>query len=109
MTDKEKLLKLFDIYEQQMDSIESILTYFLGVYEKDINIRRIYDLVKILNYCLEQKVDKLESARFVANERATCLKKYLSGTMWPNEEIAKQYLEPQIENAQAIIDACNFE
>ena len=43
---------------------------------------------------------------FVANERAVYLKSYLSGSMWPTEELVKEHLQPQIDNAQAIIDAC---
>ena len=105
MTDREKLLSLLDVYK--MDSIEAILNCFLDVYGDDINIRRILGLMKTVSCHLEYKVDKLETARFVGNERAGYIKRYLEGKMWPNEELARQYLQPQIDNAQAIIDACN--
>ena len=105
MTDKEKLLGLLNGY--RMDSIEEILNCFLTVYGNDIDIRSIHGLMKIVDRHLEDKVDKLGRVQFVANERAGYIKKYLEGKMWPNEELARQYLQPQIDNAQAIIDACN--
>jgi hypothetical protein len=105
MTDREKLLGLLDNY--RMDSIEAILNCFLGVYGDDIDIRRMHELMKTVDQHLEYKIDQLGKARFVANERAGYIKKYLEGKMWPNEELARQYLQPQIDNAQAIIDACN--
>ena len=105
MTDREKLLGLLENY--RMDSIEAILNCFLNVYGDDIDIRRMHGLMKTVDQHLEYKVDQLSKARFVANERAGYIKKYLDGKMWPNEELARQYLQPQIDNAQAIIDACN--
>ena len=105
MTDREKLLGLLENY--RMDSIETILNCFLNVYGDDIDIRRMHGLMKTVDQYLEYKVDQFSKARFVANERAGYIKKYLEGKMWPNEELARQYLQPQIDNAQAIIDACN--
>ena len=52
------------------------------------------------------KIDELVSLKYVAEERAGYIKKYLEGKMWPTEELAREYLQPQIDNAQAIIDAC---
>ena len=104
MTDAEKLLRLIDAYK--MDSITTILHCFLDVYGDDIDMRTIHRMAKDLNDYVGYRIDKLESARFVANERAGYIKKYLEGKMWPNEELARQYLQPQIDNAQAIIDAC---
>lgn len=105
MTDREKLLHLLDVY--QMDSIGAILNCFLDVYGKDIPVRTISRMSKEFNAYLDYRINNLEDARFVANERAGYIKRYLEGKMWPSEELAKQYLQPQIENAQAIIDACN--
>ena len=106
MTDREKLLDMLNEY--QMDSFEAILNCFLMMYGDSISIRRIHRLTKTLNDYLGHRIDGLESARFVANERAGYIKKYLEGKMWPTEEVARQYLQPQIDNAQAIIDACKF-
>lgn len=105
MTDRERLLKLFDIYK--MDSIEAILNCFLDVYKDDISARRIHGLIRDLNNHLGYKIENLEQIKFIANERATYLKKYLDGSMWKDEESAKENLQPQIDNAQAIIDICN--
>ena len=107
MTDRERLLGLINgCNEFGMDSIENILKYFLDVYHNNISIKTIYSLIKSLNVHLEDKINNLERTRFVANERARYIKHYLEGKMWPTEELAKQYLQPQIDNAQAIIDAC---
>lgn len=108
MTDRERLLGLISgCNEFGMDSIENIFNYFLYVYHNDISITTMYSLIKTLNLHLEDKIEDLERARFVANERAGYIKKYLEGKMWKDEETAKMYLQPQIDNAQAIIDACN--
>ena len=105
MTDKEKLLGLLNGF--QMDSIEAILNCFLNVYGDDLSVMTIHSMAKTLNNYLGNRVDELERLRFIANERAGYIKKYLEGKMWPDEETAKFYLQPQIDNAQAIIDACN--
>ena len=105
MTDKEKLLEILKMTNNE--PIEDILQCYLFYYSKDFSITRIKDFIDMLNHkYLYDKISELERARFVANERATWIQKYLKGEMWPNEEIAKLYLQPQIDNAQAIIDAC---
>ena len=104
MTDREKLLKLFDTYK--MEYIETILECFFDVYQDDISVGRMFTLIKNLSMRLERKVDKLNQAKYVAKERATYLKTYLNGDMWKTEEIAKANIQPQIDNVQAIIDAC---
>lgn len=106
MTDKERLQLVLDNCRSQ--SIEGIFQCFLDNFENDLSIRVINGLHKQIGHCLEHKIEKLDQARFVANERATYLKRYLDGTMWKDEEIAKKYVQPQIENAQAIIDACKL-
>jgi hypothetical protein len=105
MTDREKLLLILDAYKN-MDSIGAILNCFLDIYGDNINIRTLSRMLKELHGYLDYRIDKLETARFVANERAGYIKKYLEGKMWPTEELARQYLQPQIDNAQDIIDAC---
>lgn len=105
MTDREKLLRLLDGF--QVDSIDAILNCFLNVYGDELSIKTIRDMAKTLNNSLGNRVDELERLRFIANERAGYIKKYLEGKMWPDEETAKFYLQPQIDNAQAILDACN--
>lgn len=105
MTDREKLLFMLDVYKN-VDSIGGILNCFLDLYGDDISIRTISRMSKELNGYLDYRINNLERARFIANERAGYIKKYLEGKMWPNEELARQYLQPQIDNAQAIIDAC---
>ena len=105
MTDKEKLLGILGGFA--VESIEEILNCFLNIYGDDISITEMHSLLNIFNSHLEYKITHLERARFVANERAVYIKQYLKGQMWPDEETAKLHLQPQIDNAQAIIDACN--
>ena len=104
MTDGEKLVNL--IKGCKLDSMGEILNVYFLTYYKDYSAKQLHSFVKDLNNFLEWKVDELDKARFVAHERATYLKKYLSGDMWLTEEAARANLQPQIDNAQAIIDAC---
>lgn len=108
MTDKEKLRGMLSIDCYGMDTIEAILICFLEAYGDSISIRRIYDLMETLTSYLGYRIDNLESARFVANERARYIKNYLEGKTWLTEEAARKNLQPQIDNAQAIIDACKL-
>ena len=104
MTDREKLLKLFDTY--QIDYLETILNCFFMEYEEEFSARRLNDLIKDLTFRLKHKIEYLEAAHNIASERAGYIKSYLEGSMWKDEEAAKANLQPQIENAQAIIEAC---
>ena len=104
MTDKEKMQHILDIVT--MDDMESIMGLFLFYYKSDISLSKLNEMRKQIQEVIDTKIEDYSKLRFIANERASYLQKYLSGKMWPTEEIAKQYLEPQIDNAQAIIDAC---
>lgn len=102
-TDREKLQFILDSYSYQ--SIEDICQCFLNIFGNDLSIRTVSELHKQINNCLERKIDGLDRAKSIAIERATYLKIYLEGKMWKDEESAKKNVQPQIENAQAIIDA----
>ena len=104
MTDGEKLVSL--IKEYKLDSMKAILNCYFNIYYEDYSAKQLNDFIKDLNMYLGYKVKELDEAKFVAHERATYLKKYLSGDMWLTEEAARANLQPQIDNAQAIIDAC---
>ena len=104
MTDREKLLKLLDTYK--MDSMKAILNCYFNTYYDDYTAEQVHGFIKDLSLQLEYKVKALDKAKYVAYERATYLKQYLSGDMWLTEEAAKKNIQPQIDNAQAIIDAC---
>ena len=106
MTDKERLQFVLDNCPSV--NIEAIFQCFLDNFDRVLSIRTINELHKQIGYCLDRKIDKLDQARFVANERATYLRRYLDGSMWKDEETAKKYVQPQIENAQAIIDMCKY-
>lgn len=104
MTDREKLLKILDIYK--MDSMGAILDCYFDVYYDDYTASQIHDFIKNLNMYLGRKVENLDRVKSIAYDRASYLKTYLSGDMWATEEATRENLQPQINNAQAIIDAC---
>lgn len=104
MTDRERLQLIID--NTQVDHIEVILSLFLNRFEDDLSIDTINSLHNEICFVLDKKIKKTKQALFVANERAGYLKRYLDGSMWKDEKIAKENLQPQIENAQAIIDEC---
>lgn len=106
MTDKEKLMGILGFMGNMM-SFEEIVCTYLNYHDKDFSASRLKNLMDILNHkYLDEKIKALEETQFVANERATYIKTYLEGKMWKDEESAKANLQPQIENALAIIDAC---
>ena len=105
MTDKERLQYILN--NTQSEDIESILNFFLAAYEHKMSLGTINELHNLITSSLSRKVGKASQALFVANERAYYLKRYLDGSMWKDEKITRKNLQPQIENAQAIIDECN--
>lgn len=105
MTDRERLLKILDDYPNA--SIETALNLFFKDYGYTVSASRVNWMISNLNNILDNKIYNLECVKHVANERANYLKTYLNGDMWATEEAARANLQPQINNAQAIIDACN--
>lgn len=106
MTDKEKLQKLLGRVKDSA-SIEEILIHYLYDYNDEFSATRIKDLVDSINQrFLYPKIDELTHTKSVAKERATYIKTYLEGKMWKDEGSARKNLQPQINNAQAIIDVC---
>lgn len=79
-------------------------------YSSDFSLSRVYNLLDKLNKeQLAPRVVKHELLKSVAGERARCIQSYLSGNMFRSEEEAKKHIDSQINNAQAIIDACKGE
>lgn len=105
MTDKEKLQAIIS-EEHCPDSLEDIFCKYLFNYYDKISVAQVSKLMTVVNNVLQQKVVRLNMVKSVASERAGYLKSYLNGEMWLTEEAARANLEPQILNAQAIIDAC---
>ena len=104
MTDKEKLQYVMDTTSH--NDIVSILGAFLYAYGHRMPIETINELRKITQEVLDEHIGDCRTLQRIASERAGYIKKYLEGKMWPTEELAKEYLQPQIDNAQAILDAC---
>ena len=106
MTDRERLQYILKTYDQ-LESLQAIVGCYLEVFHKDMSAAQIYNLVTDINDYLGNKVRKFSQVQFVARERAAYLRCYLSGDMWLTEEAAKANIQPQIDNAQAIIDVCD--
>ena len=106
MTDKEKLLAMLN-KKDGLNLIEDILQVYLNSFYGDISVLQLNQMMRDVNDILSQKVRGLNRAKYIAKERATYLKAYLSGELWLTEEAAKENVQPQIDNAQAIIDACD--
>lgn len=104
MTDGEKLLEILGNYPKV--SLETVLNLFFEEYGDTIPASRVNWMISNLNDYLDYKINKLEQVQCIAHERANYLKTYLNGDMWATEEAARVNLQPQIDNAQAIIDAC---
>lgn len=104
MKDREKLLVVLDTCRG--DYLETILSNFFEIYGDSISASRVSGLIDMLNHILKMKTEQLENTQRISYERASYLRAYLSGDMWTTEESARANLQPQIDNAQAIIDAC---
>ena len=108
MSDKEKMMNVLNYHTGDNTSIEDIIIMYLAYNEKDFSSVRLTNLIDILNKeFLYPRLENLENLKRIAKERALYLKTYLSGEMWADEESARRNLQPQINNAQAIMDACN--
>lgn len=105
MTDTERLRRILD-EGCCARYIESILRIFLYEYGDDISASRVSHMIDMLNHLLAEKTERLENSQQISAERAGYIKTYLSGDMWASEESARANLQPQIDNVQAIIDAC---
>ena len=92
---------------EKLISIEDILYRYLYAFSDDISALQLGEMMRDINDLLEQKTRELMRIKSIAQERAFYLKTYLSGDMWLTEEAAKANIQPQINNAQVIIDACN--
>ena len=105
MTDKQKLLELLK-YFGDSSTFEDIVAVYMSRYSEDFSATRICNFIQMLNRDpLLDEISKLERSNRVAHERATYLKCYLEGNMYASEEIARQCLGLQIENAKAILES----
>lgn len=105
MATREMLEHILNICDS--DNIETIFSLFLDRFEDNLSIDTINSLRKEICFTLDHKIENLEHARRVSKENALYIKTYLEGKMWKNEESARRNIQPQIDNAQAIIDTCS--
>ena len=104
MTEKQKLIEWINRCEDTA-TIEDIINTYLMVHEKDFPATRLNELRRIIDYRLMDVVHDLERGVRIAHERATYLKCYLEGNMYASEEVARECVGLQIENAKAILES----
>jgi hypothetical protein len=105
MTDKQKLLEYIERYTCDLTSFEDMVEGFMACNHKEFSAWRINNLIEMLHKLLKEEIDKNEMVVRVAHERATYLKCYLEGKMYESEEVARECVGLQIENAKAILDS----
>ena len=103
MTDKQKLLEWLEYCNDAMP-LEDIINEYIIVHWKDFSARRLNEFSMKLNERMTSVIDRSEAANRVAYERATYLKCYLEGKMYESEEVARECVDIQIENAKAILE-----
>jgi hypothetical protein len=103
MTDKQKLIDWLRLCKETA-SFEDIVYSYMTIHSEDFSARRINDFQQFINQHLSAQISEMERATRIAHERATYLKCYLEGKMYESEDVARQCVDLQIENAKAILD-----
>ena len=104
MTDKQKLTEwLFHCHDSA--TLEDIVLSYMKVYGRDFSASRICNFIERLNRSEIDKIAEIERTARIACERATYLKCYLEGKMYESEEVARECVGLQIENAKAILES----
>ena len=107
MTEKQKFIN--SIFEITDGNIEAILFAYMNEYRDEFSASRINTIIKRLQEIyLADSINRLEHIREVAKERATYLGAYLEGNLYTDEETARRCVTVQLENANAIIQACDM-
>lgn len=104
MTDKQKLMDWL-YHCSDTATFEDIVHSYMQVYGRDFSARRICNFIERLNRSSIDKINAMENSIRVAHERGTYLKCYLEGNMYASEEVARECVGLQIENAKAILDS----
>ena len=103
MSDKQKLLEWLEYCNDEM-SLEDIINGYIIIRWQDFSASRLNDFLMKLNVRMASAINVSEMANRVAHERATYLKCYLEGNMYASEEVARQCVDLQIENAKVILE-----
>lgn len=104
MSDKQKLLEWLKYCNDAM-SIENIINDYIVVHWQDFSARRLSDFLMKINERMTSAIDRSEAVVRIAHERATYLKCYLEGKMYASEEVARECVGLQIENAKTILES----
>ena len=77
----------------------------MKAYSCDFSASRICNFIEQLSRSEIDKIVDMERSIRIARENATYIKCYLEGHMYENEEIARECVGIQIENAERILKA----
>lgn len=102
---KNKVTELLNEY--RLSSVEELLYKYIDADPCTYSTYRIGEIILTL-YCeyMMPNVAGMSNSLTVAEERAGCLKRYIEGTMYSDEETAINCRDIQAGNAEAIILAC---
>ena len=102
MTDKQKLTEWL-YHCSDSATLEDIVFSYMRVYGHDFSASRICNFIERLNRSEIDKIAEMEQSLRIAHENATYLKCYLEGKMYTSEEVARECVGLQIENAERIL------
>lgn len=104
----DKLRETLDSMDERQLNLpfDTILFEHIHRFPTDFNASYILHIIQTLSRALVLKVADLELIADVAEERATYLKKYLSGELYTSEEAAKAHLPIQLGHANDILLEC---
>ena len=102
MTDKQKLTEWL-YHCGDTATLEDIVISYMQVYGCDFSASRICNFIEQLNISEAYKIAEMERSLRIARENATYLKCYLEGNMYVSEEVARECVGLQIENADKIL------
>ena len=102
MTEKQKLTDWL-YHCSDSATFEDIVHSYMKVYGRDFSASRICNFIERLNRSEIDKIAEIERGLRIAHENATYLKCYLEGNMYASEEVARECVGLQIENADRIL------
>lgn len=104
MSCKEKLISILPYCQ---DNLEDIILEYMRRFKEEFPISRIADLENSIHtFILRPKITKTEEAIATAAERSLYVMRYLDGSMYEDEEAAREHLDIQRANATVAFEKC---
>lgn len=105
---RDKLIDTLNAMDERQYNISfiAILVAHINRNPADFDAGELLSIITRLQNIATRKVADLELIADVAEERATYLKKYLSGELYTTEEAAREHLPLQLGHANDILLEC---